>query len=225
MIEAILRGGESVAEERAAVVRRDLGLAGVGTERRGDRWFVTWYGPDGRGFVAPTGEAAQEALRRVRGAEVGGERPYAGAVLFPPANVDAGRVPDEDLRSVRRELGDAEAFTLQVAVYGRVGGGANDRDREEARRAAQAAVAELRRDGEQAFYFHGPELSTVTIGVFSADDLGLTARSRYTPSPEFERLRKAYPFNLVNGAELLERDPANPGQKRAQRSRPVEVPR
>ena len=63
-----------------------------------------------------------------------------------------------DLAGVRELRGPSALYTLQVAVF-------DMRDRERAKRAAEAETQRLRRSGEEAFYFHGSSLSMVTIGV------------------------------------------------------------
>jgi hypothetical protein len=56
----------------------------------------------------------------------------------------------------------------------------------------------MRRQGEQAFYFHGPLRSMVTVGLFGIDEYDL--RQLRLRSPAIARLMERFPHNLVNGA-------------------------
>ena len=56
---------------------------------------------------------------------------------------------------------------------------------------------ELRREGELAFYCHGPNRSMVTIGIFGIEDFD--PQKPAMTSPRLVELRKRYPYNLQNG--------------------------
>jgi hypothetical protein len=58
----------------------------------------------------------------------------------------------------------------------------------EIRKAAEGAVKALREQGDQAFYFHGPERSMVTVGLFpTAEDAAIRA------------IQKRFPSHMING--------------------------
>jgi hypothetical protein len=120
-----------------------------------------------------------------------------------------------DLSTVHDRVGEEIKYTLQVARYGHT-----DRSQptpEELagfREAAEQAVLELRREGDEAFFYHGPFGSSVTIGLFSEADYltqirdpsgGLTNLPRPYESASLASLRAKYPHNLVNGATLQSR--------------------
>ncbi|QYU67646.1 hypothetical protein J4558_22520 [Leptolyngbya sp. 15MV] len=171
------------------------------TERRGEVTVVALGN-----FADPTSAEARAAMERVRAIEieVDGQRgrPFADAVMVPPAGF-AGSLPQYDLRNVRSSEGNWALYTLQVAFYGRIDGRApTPAEMTEARKAAEEAVIRLRREGEKAFYYHGPRGSTVTIGLFGEEDYRAAEGGQRAEfeSPALRVLRQRYPHNLVNGA-------------------------
>lgn len=166
----------------------------------------------------PRTPQARADLRRVHAYEIKlGDRtarPYAEAfIAAPTAQSLQGTNATYDLRNVHTRFGDKAIYTLQVAIYGR-----NDRnvpsseDIASFRRAAEEAVVSLRRGGEQAFYYHGPSRSTVTIGVFYEEDHDPTT----LPRIESERLKAAreqHPLNLLNGQGITQVLTDERGQK------------
>src|SRR5207249_754255 len=104
--------------------------------------------------------------------EVGGQRPYVGAYLAPPpAGQMPGSLPQYNLLRAREAFGEKALYTLQVGVYGRRDlEHPSEADLAEERRAAEEAAFRLRQEGELAFYYHGPQMSTVSVGVFDQTD-------------------------------------------------------
>jgi hypothetical protein len=161
-------------------------------------------------FDSPDEPAAREALDALRAIEIEGERPFAGAVLAPPSpDLLTGSLPQFDLRTVKEKFGPDALYTLQIGVYGRA-----DRTPPESaelaeyRRTAERAVYDLRRQGEEAYYYHAPNRSMVTIGVFGPDD-----HDPRTPGLESNRLsdtRLRHPHNTLNGQGIRERIPNRP---------------
>ena len=87
-------------------------------------------------------------------------------------------MPDFDLATVKARRGTKKPlYTLQIAVYGRPDNtDATKEDLAQFRKSAEEAVVQLRREGEQAYYYHGPNRSMVTVGIFSEDDAGFGKR-------------------------------------------------
>lgn len=175
----------------------------------------------------PAEPDAQAGLRRVRQTSVGDVAPFASAVLMPPVVARAGSDTDEaNLRTVRERLGRREAaYTLQIGVYARPD--LSRPDPEELRlfqREAERAARTLRADGEQAFYFHGPNMSMVTVGIISEEDHDGSTQPPIE-SIRLRQLRRAYPHNLLNGEGMMEtlRTETGPIQ-RLQPSRLVAIP-
>lgn len=206
------QGAQSVAiaQSRLAEVARLSGLADVSVRTT----------PQGAAIVAglwrhPSEPGAQEALRRVRSVSAGAERPFAQAFLAPPVRgVDAGELPELNLASAKSIFGSRAVYTLQIGVY-------EAPDRAQAKRAAEQAALRLRREGELAFYFHGPVRSMVTVGVFSDRDLQGPARAY---GPAITAVHERYPINLLNGQfPIVERVPGA-REQRQQPSTLVRIP-
>jgi hypothetical protein len=158
--------------------------------------------------------AARADLDRVRATTVSNNLPFAAAFLAPPPEAsDPGQLPELNLEAARNTFGDRAQYTLQIGVY-------EARNRDEAKRAAEEAALRLRREGELAFYYHGPTRSMVTVGVFSDDDFDASSRPK---SAGMIALQSRYALNLLNGQyPIIEK---RPGQKdRQQPSMLVRIP-
>lgn len=191
---------ESTAQGMLAKVQREGGLPDAYAERRG-RSVVVAYGR----YAGPDDPQAQRDLDRIRGMKIEGGTPFAGAVLVPPPfEALPGGIPEYDLNGVKRDRGEDALYTLQVAIYTRLNTNTpRPQELAEFRKAAEKAVVELRREGEEAFYYHGPRGSTVTVGVFGPRDHDPTKPGR--DSFALMETRRRHPLNLVNGATLLAR--------------------
>jgi len=181
---------ELQARQRAAMVSQALQRADVRirTMPRGAAVILGSYpGPDD-----PRARADLEFARSIR---VQGQTPFRAAYLVPPpqAATDPGSMPQFNLETARREGGPGRLYTLQIAAY-------ESNKPSEARKAAEQAVVQLRRDGEMAFYHHGPNRSMVTIGIFGpqAADPVMGALST-----EVSTLQRRFPNHLLNGRTVL----------------------
>lgn len=223
LISRVPEGSEGDAAGRLERIRTRGGLPDAALQRRGGGLVIAVGS-----FASPTSPEAKAALARVRATQVNGARPYAYAFFAPPTGEGvAGSNPEWDLRNVRARLGSNAEYTLQVGVYARVGGGVpTPEEVAEFRRAAEQAVASLRADGEQAFYYHGPTSSTITIGAFDASEHDSSV-SPPIESRHLRELRKRHPHNLVNGAGFRETATTDSGRsiQRLQRSQLVQIPR
>ena len=149
----------------------------------------------------PAAERAQADLKRVRAMDVGGRTPFRGAVMVREgeARPAGGRLARPDLRQAKALFGPDAVYTLQIGVYAR-----EDNKRPSAadlavfRKSAEEAVQRLRREGEQAFFYHGPNGSMVTVGVFDDSDLD-TSVSPPLSSPRLKAAQDRHPHNLLNG--------------------------
>lgn len=123
---------------------------------------------------------------------------------------------------LRRYAGTA-LYTLQVAFFDPAGG-------PQFRAAAEQYARQLRDKGEQAFFYHGPTMSIVTVGLFSQQDL----QTLQTPGPggapivtqaygpRVRELQQRFPENLGNGMTVVETN--DHGARQNQRSFLVPVP-
>lgn len=216
IVLAAFRGPDAI---QAAGIARDRvalegGLRETAIEQRGEAVLLT----HGR-FSGPEDPRSQDALARVRSIEINGINPFTQAMLTPP-EPPPGRNPQYDLRRVREMYGPTYAYTLQIGVYGRTDNRPmTERDREDARDAAERAVATLRSEGELAFYHHGPNFSTVTVGLFRDDEVNPTTGLR---SAAIMELQSKFPYNLLNGAQRTVR--IGTAAPQAQRSVLVGIP-
>ncbi len=241
IVLAAFRGEQQqqAAGEMLAKIAEQPELAGAFVDSRGGgRSTVVAVGR----FADPSSSEALAKLQRVRSIKVveriGGveveKRPFAGAFMAPPGELtNLGQLPEFNLVRAREQFGPKVEYTLQVAVYGRKDiidqqkRNPTEEELKDARRAAEEAVVALRKEGELAFYFHGPRYSTVTIGVWSDSDFasrpapGSGERAR-TENPDLTALRERFPNNLYNGAGLKVTDKRN--QEQMQRSVIVRIP-
>jgi len=183
-------------------VQTEGNLPGAFSERRGESVIVAV----GRFESAESPKAAAE-VKRIQDMTVNGQQPFRDALLIPPlAGANLGSMPHLSLVQTKRILGKSALYTLQVAAYGRRDLlKPSDADLAEPRKAAEQAAVRLRQEGEQAFYYHGPRMSMVTIGIFDEADY-----DPQTPMLQSARLRDArerHPHNLYNGAGIKEKKP------------------
>lgn len=167
---------------------------------------------------------AKADLERVKAVRIGSSTPFDAAMLLPPDHAGpVGSKPEFNLQSLRKKSGRKILYTLQIGVY------TTSDDRKEPtpeelgqiRTSAEQAAIELRSAGEEAFYYHGPHRSMITVGVFSEKDIAPARPGRQNPL--LVMLRHKYPYNLMNGQTLRIRTPADP-QGRLQESSLVRVP-
>jgi hypothetical protein len=188
--------------------RTEGGLPGAYAEKR-EKATVVAYGK----YDSPDDPQAEADLEMIRTLRLGGQTPFATALLAPPEpSYLAGSLPELDLRNAKKLLGkDRALYTLQVAIYGRIDRSPASADEiAEYRRAAEAAAVILRRDGELAFYYHAAERSMVTVGAFGEADYEPLHRPGIE-SLDLMRARELHPLNLLNGQGLRERIPGAKG--------------
>lgn len=193
-------GQREVAQTMLARVRTEGGLPDAEMRVRGEATVIS-LGT----FASAEDAEAQAALRRVQSLEIGVERPYTQAFLAPPEHLSApGSMPQFNLVRARELYGPKAIYSLQVGVYGR-----QDLDRptdaelSETRKAAEIAAFRLRQEGELAFYYHGPRLSMVTIGVFDLSDFDPQLPA--FKSPRLKDAQTRFPYNLYNGQAIREK--------------------
>lgn len=151
-------------------------------------------------YAGATDALAQADLRRIRAMKVGAETPYQNATLAPPDNDELPITSPFDLRSVRQSLPEDQArYTLAIAFYTRADLGTPSKEElAECRKLAEEAAAKLRRDGDQAFFYHGPNGSQVTIGIFGPNDHD-PVKMPGLESPALKAARAKHPHYLLNG--------------------------
>ncbi len=202
------QGARETAQQSVAQFAAQTGLSGARVEPS-----ATQAG--GWALLQGSYEGSEDAAAKADLAIVRQLAP--GAILVPPAQtVSVGSLPDFDLSTLAGKLlptmGKGAKWTLQVGYYGHTDQHTpTDKELAEFRSAAEKAVLELRRGGEESFYYHSPRGSTVTVGVFDdkdqvtavPDQTGkLVQLSAPRESARLMAARGAHPKNLVNGAAI-----------------------
>lgn len=167
-----------------------------------------WYDDNGQTstvyagrFRSPRQADATSTMERVRQATLDGEQPFADAEF---RDVGAVRVDAEalDPLDLRRHAG---AYTLQIGFYDREFG-------ERFREAAEEAARTLRDDGHEAFFYHGPNRSLVTVGLFTNSDF-VMVQGRQSYGPRIKEVQQTFPHHFANGLEQLITRPGQPTRK------------
>ncbi len=149
-------------------------------------------------FRSPRQSDAVRALEQVRRVELGGERRFADAGMrdVSGVQVDAALLDPLDLKRHRG------AYTLQAGYYDAEFGQAF-------REAAEEAAQTLRDEGHEAYFYHGPNRSLVTVGIFTSRDFA-TVRGMQSYGPRMKEVQGQFPVHFRNGLEqIITRD----GQK------------
>lgn len=160
-------------------------------------------------YTGPQDPRAQTDLATIKAIKIDEEPLFTEAILAPPqAAPGEGALPDFDLALVKDTNPEA-VYTLQVGIYRNMDGrDATSQELADFRDAAERAVVALRAQGQEAYYYHGPRSSTVTVGLFTDEDYLISVRDELgqmqkLPRPRLSaRVRDAMdanPYNLVNG--------------------------
>jgi hypothetical protein len=88
-------------------------------------------------------------------------------------------------------------YSLQIGFY-------DDAFGPDFRQAAEQAAAALHQQGEQAYYYHGPNRSLVTIGLFTENDFVQQGPQR-AYGPQIKQLQQRFPYNLANGLTQIQK--------------------
>jgi len=224
VVLAAVRGEESSADAALEFAHTRAGLVDAYITKRGNTTVVALGA-----FTDYADPGAKTLLENARSAAVDGGQPFAGAFLAPPTvQSTPGSLPELDLRNARVNFGENAQYTLQVCIYGRMDKQTpSASELAEFRKAAEAAAMELRKGGELSFYYHGPERSTVTVGLFTKKDLG-DDNQKKDESNELLDARARHPHALINGAGVRSVASTPDGKRRSGDLRPsflVEVPK
>lgn len=161
-----------------------------------DVWFVD----QGREAIVYTGRyprrdhpEAKAKLTAVRAATLDGKREFRKAKLVTIDRRQAGTRDEHDLSQY------SGYRTLLVAVFD-----ANyDQD---FRRAAEELADELRAEHEvDVYYYHGPNQSLVTAGLFTQVDF-VPVNGVDSYGPAIRQMQDVFPFTTRNGEDLIGED-------------------
>ncbi|MDX1682597.1 MAG: hypothetical protein R3336_05720, partial [Phycisphaeraceae bacterium] len=156
----------------------------------------------------PSFPQARQDLRQTRLVMVDGERPFSQVRLVPITSETPGITGSMDLRQ------HGGLYSLQIAFFDHQYGPGYQK-------AAEAYARKLREeDGVEAFYYHGPHRSLVTVGIFDDHDFAREG-AVHVYGARIRELQDKYPHNLANGHTLIER---MGNEERTQESFVVRVP-
>jgi hypothetical protein len=146
-------------------------------------------------FNDPTRPEVQSALRQSRMLKVGNDRPFAAARLVAARPALEISSSDMDLKRYR----DQGLYSLQVAVFDEELG-------PDYKKYAEQIAADYRKDGDQAFFYHGKYRSMVTIGLFTYDQAWIKRMNVGDAYSEAVlNLQKKFPHNVFNGRLVIEK--------------------
>ncbi len=151
-------------------------------------------------YASGSDPIAQAELRRIREMKLGADTPFQNAILMPPDDSESPITSPFDLRAVALALPPEQArYTLAIAFYTRADLGQPTKEElAECRKLAEEAVSKLRREGDQAYFYHGPNGSQVTVGVFGEADHD-PMNNPGLESAALRAVRVKYPNYLLNG--------------------------
>ncbi|QDU70672.1 SPOR domain-containing protein [Mucisphaera calidilacus] len=133
---------------------------------------------------------AREALSTIKKLQRNDQRPFKDAEMAPLAHNMVATDPF-DL------AGYPNRYSLQIAVYDEDFG-------RKFREAAEDAVRVLREQDVEAYFYHGPIRSLVTIGLFTDHDFVWRSDGQRGYGPAMKALQEQYPHNLRNGLTIEE---------------------
>ncbi len=141
-------------------------------------------------YSDPADPAAMNALRQTRLLKVGNQT-FESAQLV---SLGHGAYAASSKLDLRQHTG---MYSLQIGYY-------DENYGDEFRKAAEQAAQALRTGGDEAYYYHGPHRSMVTIGLFTDYDFGRDG-PQWTYGPRIKALQDKHPYNLGNGKTLLQK--------------------
>ncbi|MEX0776945.1 MAG: hypothetical protein WD042_14665 [Phycisphaeraceae bacterium] len=193
--------GQSRWNQSTELVRRLSREAGIN-----DTWIkdtgVTTVVLRGR-YPAPDVDQAAADLAQIRKLKLDGVPSFATAQLVPLANPTgkANAISEWDVAQY------AGMYTLQIGFY-------DEHYGKNFRKAAEEQVRKLRGEGEQAYYYHGPNRSLVTLELFSDEDFVLQGQ-QWAYGPRIIELQKRYPHNLGDGRKIIDMVDGKPQEQRS----------
>lgn len=145
-------------------------------------------------YPSPQDKQAKADLQKWRQLRSSGQVRLPAAMMVPIVDTPEGEIGDLDLRNAAAR----GQYTLQVGFYDNVEAEGKDH-----RKAAEKAAAALRDEGHLAFYYHGPNRSMVTVGIFGPDAV-VSQNGETAYAAEVTKLQREFPYNLANGQTIRE---------------------
>lgn len=144
-------------------------------------------------FNSAADPGIRTTLEKIQKTELDGEKLFALAQLVPL--IGDGRLIADPF-DLRQFVG---YYSLQIGFYDEAAG-------PNFREIAEQAVRTLREEGHEAYYYHGPYRSIITIGVFSYEQAFVSAGTHDTYAPRIHKLQTTFPFNLGNGSTIIQKE-------------------
>ena len=171
-----------------------------------------WYAATGRETIVYAGRFRDKddaevnaMLRTVRRAQIHGNTPFEDAKVVAISSSQRGVADKRDLRS----LSGRGLYALQIGYFDRSFG--NDY-----RKAAETAVDVLREQGEEAYYYHGPNRSLVLVNAWKRSEAFTRVGTTDRYSNAVRTVQEKHPYNVPNGKPFTAAD--DPGFVASQHS-------
>lgn len=188
------------AQRLKKYLEKQTGVRDLWYHDMGDRTYLY----RGR-YDKPVVQEAMRDLRQTRLLFVDGWRPYR-AVTIAQVGVSAKPESELDLRNYSGK------YTLQIAFYNKEFG-------KNYQKKAEEYVNDLRKQKFEAYYYHGPRMTNVTVGLFTQEEAYTGQQVLMQFSPVVKELQKKFPHNMGNNETVLEKSTGRP-----QKSKLVIVP-
>lgn len=200
-------GGEAFQRVPTLIreAREQGGLAELWYASTGDR--TTVYAGK---FRDPESDEAETALRLARSAHINGARPFEDAQLVK-LTAERGEVLDP--HDARTHSGKGR-FALQVGYFDRSFG-------TDYRVAAEQTARLLRDQGEEAYYYHGPNRSLILLHAWARREAFVLVGQHDRYSNLVKSVQEQYPHNVPNGKPFTDAD--DPTFVRSQHSFLVQI--
>lgn len=188
----VMRGADHAArlERYMARTERDTGWRGLFVVSRAGYSELCW------GRYAKSKQAAGNLAKAKRYRTPVGVPIYAKAIILPLPDRKQPGPPQWNLHNANG------TYTVVVAEFYNVPGRYQGRENN-----AVAYCRQLRQQGQQAYYLHGPSVSLVTIGAFPESSIATVMRNNMaTPEirdPRILEIRRRHPYLAVNGLTQL----------------------
>ena len=198
---------QSARQYLESIANQYPGVAGRLTVRERSRGSVLAFGSY-KGYDDAAAKKDIEILKRI---VTPGGAPLFGQLLISKFRtpLNQRKLHPNDLWSIRKEFPTVvPIYTLEIAIWGDFGSGEYPKSKR--RLAAERYAAQIRLQGQEAFFYHNDDrqISSVTVGLF--DYSAIDASSGFY-SADVEAVLARFSKRLVNGEEVLEYlDPANP---------------
>ncbi len=180
---------QAIAEQRRAQLATASGAKGLWIGEENDASTI-YFGH----YASTQDDAVRADFKHWRDLKASGLALDAVMIVPVASGISGGPIAEWDLRRAAAR----GKYTLQIGYY-------DDQFGKDFRKAAEQAVDVLRKDGAEAYFYHGPNRSMITIGVFGENDLQSATESGY--SARVRALQQKFAFNLGNGLTIRQKAP------------------